>query len=45
MVTLGCEDAYALYGGRLAEMNFNGATISTTQEVDRKCSDIIMIGK
>ena len=45
MVTLGCESAYALYGGRLAEMNFNGTTISTPQELDRKCSDIIMIGK
>lgn len=45
MVTLGCESAYSLYGGRLAEMNFDGNTISTTQEIDRKCSDIIMIGK
>lgn len=45
MVTLGCESAYALYGGRLAEMNFDGKTISTAQEIERKCSDIIMIGK
>lgn len=45
MTTLGCESAYALYGGRLAEMNFDGNTISTAQEIDRKCSDIIMIGK
>ena len=43
MDVLGCESAYALYGGRLAEMNYMGETISTPQEVDRKCSDIIMI--
>lgn len=43
MDVLGCESAYALYGGRLAEMNYMGETISTPQEVSRKCSDIIMI--
>lgn len=43
MDVLGCESAYALYGGRLAEMNYMGQTISTPQEADRKCSDIIMI--
>lgn len=43
MDVLGCESAYALYGGRLAEMNYMGETISTPQEADRKCSDIIMI--
>lgn len=43
MEVLGCESAYALYGGRLAEMNYAGETISTPQEADRKCSDIIMI--
>lgn len=43
MDVLGCESAYALYGGRLAEMNYAGETISTPQEADRKCSDIIMI--
>ena len=42
---LGCESGYALYGGRLAEMEFGGITISTPQEVDRACGDIIMIVK
>ena len=43
MQALGCESAYALYGGRLAQMNYDGATVSTYQEVSRECSDIIMI--
>lgn len=45
MQALGCESAYNLYGGRLAEMNFDGQIISTPQEADRECSDIIMITK
>jgi uncharacterized protein YigE (DUF2233 family) len=43
MRALGCESAYALYGGSLAEMDFDGAEISMHQEVERECSDIIMI--
>lgn len=43
MQKLGCESAYALYGGRLAEMNYDGETVSTYQEVSRECSDIIVI--
>lgn len=43
MRALGCESAYALYGGALAEMRFDGAEISIEQEVERQCSDIIMI--
>jgi hypothetical protein len=43
MRALGCESAYALYGGSLAEMDFDGAKISMHQEVERECSDIIMI--
>lgn len=45
MQALGCESAYNLYGGSLAEMNFNGEVISTPQEADRECGDIIMITK
>lgn len=45
MEILGCESAYSLYGGRLAEMSLNGEIISTKQEADRECSDIIMIVK
>jgi hypothetical protein len=45
MQALGCESAYNLYGGRLAEMNFDGQIISTPQEADRECGDIIMITK
>jgi exopolysaccharide biosynthesis protein len=45
MVILGCESAYSLYGGRLAEMSLNGEIISTYQEADRECSDIITIVK
>jgi len=45
MVILGCESAYSLYGGRLAEMSLSGEIISTDQEADRECSDIIMIVK
>jgi len=43
MVILGCDSSYALYGGRLAEMSLNGDIMSTYQEADRECSDIIMI--
>ena len=45
LVILGCEKGYGLYGGRLAEMSLNGEVISTHQEADRECSDIIMIVK
>lgn len=43
MVNLGCETAYNLYGGRLAAMTYNGTYYSTQQEVDRACSDVILI--
>lgn len=43
MQQLGCESAYALYGGRLAEMNYDGAVVGAGQEVNRECSDIIVI--
>lgn len=43
MQALGCERAYNLYGGRLAEMNFDGQVVSDPQEADRECGDIIMI--
>lgn len=43
MQTLGCESAYALYGGSIAEMDYDGTEISIPQEAERKCSDIIMI--
>lgn len=45
MELLGCESAYALYGGRLAAMELDGELMSTPQEVDRECGDIIMIGR
>ena len=45
MRALGCESAYALYGGSLAEMDYKGTEISLRQEADRACSDIIMITK
>ncbi len=45
LVILGCDSGYALYGGRLAEMSLDGNIISTYQEADRECSDIIMIAK
>ncbi len=43
MRALGCESAYALYGGTLAEMDFDGAEISLHQEAKRECSDMILI--
>lgn len=43
MRALGCQSAYALYGGTLAQMDFDGAEISMHQEAERECSDIIMI--
>ena len=45
MQALGCESAYNLYGGHLAEMNFDGQVISSPQEVNRTCADIILITK
>lgn len=45
MRALGCASAYALYGGSLAEMDFDGTKITLQQEAERTCSDIIMITK
>ncbi|MGI6239838.1 MAG: phosphodiester glycosidase family protein [Christensenellales bacterium] len=42
MQTLGCESAYALYGGRHARMNFGEYDDA---EEERPCSDIILITK
>ena len=43
MRALGCKSAYALYGGTLAQMDFDGSEISMHQEAERECSDIVMI--
>ena len=45
MQGLGCESAYALYGGSVARMTWDGAEISIPQEAKRACSDLITVTK